>query len=463
MKLAHRYKLKPTTQQKATLRTWLELCRRQYNYRLGERLRWWEETRTPVNACPLTCSIVPVEEIYKDIPEYRVQVRDGRKKDKDGNPVTKKGDKHPNIVGGYIEWLAVQLADLKNTKKKFPEYKQLHSQVLQDVVNRVDYAFSRFITPDKNGKRSGRPKFKGKVYYKSFSYSQLTNAHLVKDEKGKDLVDLPLIGLVPLVLHRAIPTGFKVKTATVRCEADSWYITFSLEDNTVPVKEDEAIQPTESNSIGVDLGLEYFLVTSNGDFVDVPQFFRKAVSRLAKLQRNREKYKKGSYPRRKLNKKIAKLHAYIARCRMQFHFETAYKILDKTSVVFVEDLSLKNLIRRNKPKLDSDGNYVANGQAQKSGLNKSFVDAAHGQFVSILKWVAWKLGKRVIEVDPWGTSQHCHNCLNKTPKALSNRRHYCSSCGVSMHRDHNSALLIKKVGLGFASLKNAPRGKKPTS
>jgi putative transposase len=326
----------------------------------------------------------------------------------------------------------------------------------------VDYAFSRYTTPDKNGKRSGRPKFKGKVYYKSFTYSQLTNSHLVKDEKGKDLVDLPGIGLVPLVLHRPIPAGFKVKTATVRCEADSWYITFSLADNTVPTKENEAIQPTLSNSIGIDLGLKYFLVTSEADFVDVPQFLRKAASRLAKLQRNREKHKKGSYPRRKLNKKIAKLHAYIARCRMQFHFEVAYKILDKTSVVFVEDLSLKNLIRRNKPKTDSQGNYVANGQSAKSGLNKALVDAAHGQFVSILKWIAWKLGKRVIEVDPWGTSQYCHNCLNKTPKALSDRWHECSNCGVSMQRDHNSAILIKKVGLGVASLKNALKGNKPT-
>jgi putative transposase len=462
MKLAHRYKLKPTTQQKATLRTWLELCRRQYNYRLGERLRWWEETRSPVNACPLICSIVPVEKIYESIPEYRVQVRDGRKKDDSGNPITKKGDRHPNVVGGYVEWQAVQLADLKNTKRVFPEYKQLHSQVLQDVVNRVDYAFSRYTTPDKNGKRSGRPRFRRKVYYKSFTYSQLTNAHLIKDDLGRDLVDLPGIGLVTLVLHRAIPVGFKVKTATVRCEADSWYITFRLEALAVPVKEDEAIQPTWSSSIGIDLGLEYFLVTSEGDFVDVPQFHQKAASRLAKLQQNQQKHKKGSYPRRKLNQKIAKLHAYIARCRMQFHFEVAYKILDKTSVVFVEDLSLKNLIRRNKPKLDSEGNYVPNGQASKSGLNKSFVDAAHGQFVSILKWVAWKLGKRVIEVDPWGTSQHCHNCLNKTPKALSDRWHDCSSCGTSMQRDHNSAILIKKVGLGVASLKNAPRGKKPT-
>lgn len=278
MKLAYRYRLKPTTQQKVTLKTWLELCRRQYNYRLSERLRWWEETRSPINACSLTCSIVPVNKIYENIPEYRVQVRDGRKKNKEGNPVTKKGDKHPNIVGGYVEWQAVQLADLKNTKRVFPEYKQLHSQVLQDVVNRVDYAFSRFTTPDKNGKRSGRPRFRGKVYYKSFTYSQLTSAYITKDERGQDFVDLPGIGLVPLVLHRAIPTGFKVKTATLKLEANGWYITFSLEDSTVPVKEDEAIQSTEDNSMGIDLGLEYFLVTSNGDFIDVPQFLRKTAT-----------------------------------------------------------------------------------------------------------------------------------------------------------------------------------------
>lgn len=186
----------------------------------------------------------------------------------------------------------------------------------------------------------------------------------------------------------------------------------------------------------------------------------KPTTRLFLLQLQSEKYKKGSYPRRRLNKKIAKLHAYIARCRMQFHFEVAYKLLDKTSVVFVENLSLKNLIRRNKPKLDNEGNYLPNGQKAKSGLNKSFVDAAHGQFVQILKWVAWKLGKRVIEVDPRGTSQYCHHCLNQVPKTLSDRWHSCS-CGADLHRDHNSAILIKKVGLGVASLHTVPREKKP--
>lgn len=85
MQLAYKYKLKPTAYQVSTFETWLELCRRQYNYRLGERFSWWEATRTAVNVCSLTCSIVPVEEAYKNIPEFRVQTRDGRKKDLDGN------------------------------------------------------------------------------------------------------------------------------------------------------------------------------------------------------------------------------------------------------------------------------------------------------------------------------------------------------------------------------------------
>jgi putative transposase len=456
MRLAYKYRLQPNNCQNAIMIEWLNLCRRQYNFRLSERFNWYEATRTPVNSCPLNCVIVPVDKTFENIPEYRVQVRDGRKKGKDGNPVTKKGEKHPNIVGGYVEWQAVQLADLKNTKKKFPEYKKLHSQVLQDVVNRVEYAFSRYIHPDKNGKRSGKPRYKGLHYYKSFTYSQLTNAQLIKDSLGKDYVDLPGIGLVRILLHRAIPHGFKVKTANVKLEADGWYLTLSLENTNVLNKEDEVIHPTEANSIGIDLGLERFLTISNGDFVEIPQFLRKKSDYLAKLQRNREKHKKGSKPRKLLNKKIARLHQQIARQRLQFHFATAYLLFEKADVVFVEDLQLSNLIRKNKPKIDNDGKYLSNNQAQKSGLNKSFVDAALGQFVQTLKFVAWKLGKSVVEVAPKGTSQHCHSCLNKVPKTLSDRWHSCN-CGCELHRDHNSAILIKKVGLGVTLPKASRR------
>ena len=455
MKMNYRYRLKPTAEQNAIMIEWLNLCRNQYNYRLGERFHWWESTRTPVNACPLTASILPVETIYRNIPEYRIQARDGRKKDKNGNPITRKGDKHPNIVNGYVQWQTVQLADLKNTKKLFPRYKKLHSQVLQDVVNRVETAFGNFIKPNKNGERSGKPRFKGLHYYKSFSYSQLKNKHV---RENNSYIELPGIGEVTTVFHRPIPTGFVVKMGTIKLEADGWYISLSIEDRTVPVKEEEVISPTNKNSIGVDLGLEKFLTQDNGSYIDVPRFLRKSKARLVRLQQRKNNLSKGSKDQQKLHTAIFKLHQKIARQRLNFHFQVAYQLLDKpgVEVVFVEDLKLKNLIRKNQPKPDGKGGFLPNNQAQSRGMNLSWSDAGHSTFVSILEWVASKLGKRILKVDPWGTSQFCHSCLNKVPKELKDRWHSCS-CGANLNRDENSAKLIKSVGLGLALRKTAPQ------
>ncbi|MGB5633270.1 MAG: transposase, partial [Waterburya sp.] len=408
MKLTYRYKLRPTKEQNATMIEWLNLCRRQYNYRLGQRFRWWEETRTPINSCPLNVSVVPVEKIYQDIPEFRVQVRDGRKLGKDGLPITKKGDKHPNIVGGYVQWSTVQLGDLKNTKKLFPEYKKIHSQVLQDVINRVETAFDNFINPDKNGNRAGKPKFKGLHYYKSFTYSQLKNKHISDNQ-----VDLSGIGKVDFVQHRPIPALFVVKLGTIKLEADGWYLSLALEDKTVPIKEDEEICPTRENSIAIDVGLERFLTCDDGTYIEIPRFLRKASYRLARLQRAKSKLPKGHKDKPKLTSAIAKLHQKIARQRQNFHFATAYWLFSKADVVFIENLKLKNLIKRNKPKPalkdtpirgqaashNGNGGFLPNRQAQSSGMNKSWLDAGHSCFFQILEWVAWKLGKRVIKID----------------------------------------------------------------
>ena len=226
-------------------------------------------------------SIVPVEEIYQNIPLTRVQTRDGRKKDVSGNPLTKKGDIFSNIECGYVQWQTIQLADLKNTKKLFPDYKVLDSQVLQDVVNRVETSFSNFTTPDQNGNRRGKPRFKGFHYYKSFTYPQLDNLDIVKDEQNRICIDLAKIGQVPMVFHRSIPTGFKVKTGTVIREADGWYISLTLEDKTVPVTVAE-IQPTEENTLGIDLGITNYVYLSNGEKVENPRFLRKSAPEVGK-------------------------------------------------------------------------------------------------------------------------------------------------------------------------------------
>ncbi|NER02981.1 MAG: transposase [Okeania sp. SIO3C4] len=422
------------------------MTRKQYNHRLAQRLNWFEATRTPVNACPLNVSVVPIERIYQNIPELRVQMRDGRKKDIFGNPITKKGDKHPNIVNGYVLWETVQLADLAQTKKLFPEYKSIHSQVLQDVIQRVQTTMDNFTKPDKNGKTSGRPKFKGKHYYNSFSYPQLSNTNIVKNANGLTSVNLPKIGLVPFVYNRQIPLGFKVKTGTVIREADGWYISFTIEDKTVPLRRAE-IQPTKENSKGIDLGLLHYGVTSDGEFIEVPKFFRFSEHQLSRLQVRLAKKRKHSKAGKVLKGKIAKLHQLIARQRLDWQFKLAYHLFSDVSVIFLEDLQIAHLVRRCKAKLGDNGQFLPNGQSAKSGLNKSLQDAAFGQFVRVLEYVAWKLGKRIIKVDPKGTSQHCWECLNKVSKSLSERWHSCSNCGQELDRDYNSALLIQKIGL----------------
>ena len=161
---------------------------------------------------------------------------------------------------------------------------------------------------------------------------------------------------------------------------------------------------------------------------------------------------------------MARLHQRVARQRRQFHFELAGKLLEKAEVIFIENLQVSNMARRNKPKQDETGKFLPNGQAAKSGLNKSFADAGIAGFLNeILPYKAEKAGRQVVKVNPAGTSQHCAMCLNRVPKTLSDRWHNCPHCGADMPRDVNSAVLIKKVGLGVASLKNATSRKRRRS
>lgn len=405
MRIAYQYQLLPTTEQRATMERWLGMLRSQYNWLLFERFRWWEENRCDVNVCPLICHLPEL----KAHPDYYSQKR--------------------------------SLVSLKQDK---PWYKNIYSQVLQDCVTRVKLAFDRFIKGDSKGNRSGRPRFKGKNRYRSFTYTQIDVSD-IKDSR----INLRFIGWVKLVLHRPIPDGFKAKTAIVIKKSDGWYVTITLVDESVPESSIEII-PTANNSIALDLGLEKFAALDTGEFVDIPQYFRRIEEKLARLQQKVATRKKGSRARKLLNRRIGRLHQRIARQRKKFHFETAKRVLQKASVVFVEDLAVKNMSKRCKPKQDEEGNYVANGQSRKSGLNKSIADAGWAQFIDILNFKAESAGGKVVKVNPKNTSQVCSNCLNVVPKTLKDRWHFCDSCNLSIDRDTNSAILIKKVGLGVS-------------
>lgn len=349
------------------------------NWLLSDRFRWWEENRCDINSCPLVCHIPEP----RDNLDYYSQKR--------------------------------SLVPLKQDR---PWYKDIHSQVLQDCVNRVKLTFDRFVKGDNNGNRSGRPRFKGRNRYRSFTYTQINN----EDIQG-NRINLSKIGCVKIIMHRPLPDGFKTKTAVITVKPDGWYVTLTLEDMSVPYVGLD-VQPTEDNSIGIDVGLEKFLADSKHDSEPIPQHFRKAEFQLARLQQKASARKKGSRARKLLNRKVAKLHQKVARQRRQFHFETAKKILQKANVVFVEDLSVKNMSKRVKPKQDETGKFLPNGQSAKSGLNKSIADAGWSQFIDILSIKAERAGQKVIKVNPKGTSQHCSICLSYVSKELSDRWHF---------------------------------------
>jgi len=403
MRIAHQYKLKPNKEQKAQLNRWLDMLRHQYNYLLAERFDWWSSNRCPVNACPLVCQLPDL----KEQPDYYSQKR-----------------------------------SLVKLKKERPWYGEIHSQVLQDMVKRVKTTFDRYLGRNTDGKRSGKPRYKPKHRYKTFTYPQAKLDWLVSANKIK----LPKIGEIRFILHRPLPPGFNLKTVSLTKKADGFYITFSLEDKSIPEIVNNVV-PTEENSTAIDLGCEYFATLADGTTVEPPKYFRRSQDKLAKLQQKASARKKGSRAKKLLYKKVAKLHQKIARQRKQFHFELSKQLLTKYDVVFVEDLTVKNMVLRNKPKQDEKGNYLPNNQSSKSGLNKSILDCGWSQFLDILSLKAERAGLKVIKINPRGTSQVCVNCLNRVDKELSDRWHCCYYCGVMMPRDWNSALLLKKLGL----------------
>jgi len=383
MRTAYQYRLRPTASQVALMGEWLELLRKQYNYRLAERFNGWEQNRCNIHACSLTVCHLPE---LKDKPDFYSQKR-----------------------------------DLVNTKALFPEYQAIHSQVLQDCVERVQRAFDRWLKGDCNGKRAGRPRFKGVGRYRSFTFPQMK-----QDCIRGQFIHLPKVGPVKLVQHRPLPEGFVIKTATITRKVDGWYVTLSLQDSSVPEWSPDT--PTWENTMGIDLGLSSFLVTDEGEVIEVPQYYRKAQKRLKRLQRSVSRKQKGSNRYQKAVKRLSKAHQKVANQRRDFHHKVAHQLLQKGRHIAHEALNIKGLAR--------------------TRLAKSIHDAGWGEFLQILAAKAERAGLLTIAGDPRGSSQGCSGCGREVPKELHERWHDCPHCGLRIGRDHNSARVIKSRAVG---------------
>lgn len=191
---------------------------------------------------------------------------------------------------------------LKEAKRENDFYREVHSQVIQEVLFRIDRAFAAFFRRVKAGEKPGYPRFKKRGRYKSLTFTQFGDGKGASFKNGK--LRLSKIGLVKIRLHREI-TG-TIKTVTIKRESSGrWYAVFSVET--------AFSQPANhpGPAVGVDVGLEKFAALSTGETLENPRYLRKTEKQLQRAQRSLPRKKKGSQNRRKARIKVAKLHAKV--------------------------------------------------------------------------------------------------------------------------------------------------------
>lgn len=332
-----------------------------------------------------------------------------------------------------------QAMRLPEIKKERPWFKSVHSQVIQQVLKRLDKSYQNFFRRIKKGEaKAGFPKFKKRGQWNSLNYPQYNKL------PSKE-IKVPKVGTIKLKLHRQIPKDSKIKTLIITKDAGKWFACFSIE---VPYFNEELKQvPKYLPPLGIDMGLIDFIYDSNGNKVSAPKYLRKAEVKLKRLQRRFSKTTKGTKKRAKLLLALQKLHYRIKCKRLDFLHKTANKLLNETNLIIHEDLKVSNMMCRPKPKQDKDGKYLPNGASAKSNLNKSIADVGWSAFFQILDYKAFSLGKKRLAVPPYYTSQKCSKCGKLVNKSLSTRTHSCDHCGFTANRDHNAALNILRIGM----------------
>lgn len=310
-----------------------------------------------------------------------------------------------------------QINELPGIKEVFPDYKNIYSQVLQDVLRRLDKTFSSFFRRVKTGEKPGFPRYKGESRYHSFTYPQPQENMIPANGK----VYLPKIGKVKIKLHREIPGN--IKTVTITRRNGKYYACFTVEVESV-------LLPKTGRTVGIDVGVSAFVATSDGLLVQSPQTYRKSEKSLKTLQREVSRRKKGSNRRRKSVQKLASVHEKIANQRKDIAHKTARYLVNNYDLIAHEDLQIKNMVKNHH-------------------LAKSIQDSGWGMFFDILAYKAEEAGKQVVKVNPHNTSQICSGCGHIVKKTLAVRIHKCPHCGLELDRDINAARNILATALSI--------------
>jgi len=271
--------------------------------------------------------------------------------------------------------------------------------------------------------------FKQGLGFPNYKAKHFDNPGIEIPQSGKhikwwaDNIQIPIIGKIKWTYHRKIKG--RLLSATIKRDGDQWYVCMLTEQESV----EQQTNFVESDCIGIDLGLKDFAITSDGEVIETPKFYRKKQKKLKRAQQKLSRKEKASRNREKQKKKVVKIHQKIRFQRSNFHHQLSSAITKRYPVVFVENLNIKGMIKNRK-------------------LAKSIADQGWAQFITYLKYKQRWAGNVLHQIDRGAPStKACHMCGSKKPITLGERTYVCGNCELVMDRDANAAINILQFGI----------------
>jgi putative transposase len=202
-----------------------------------------------------------------------------------------------------------------------------------------------------------------------------------------------------------------------------WYVTFAI-DTEIPEPLPEA-----GRAVGIDLGVQDFAVTSDGQKIANPRLLERKARNLARYQRRLARCQSGSANRAKAKTKVARAHGKVRNARRDFLHRASTRLVRGNDVIVIEDLAVGNMVRNR---------YLA----------RVIADCGWGEFRRQLEYKCLRYGRRLVVIDRWYPStKTCSACGYLLAElSLSTREWQCPSCGARHDRDVNAAKNILAAG-----------------
>jgi len=312
----------------------------------------------------------------------------------------------------------------------FKWLKEHNTKVLKQSIINLMEAYKRFFV---NG--SGFPKFKSKhdnISSCRFPVDAISRRNNYLDGKLTLTKELKNLKFKCSDNYKIYLDKYKdgIKSATLSKSKSGKYFLSILVDS------DEILVLKKSNkTVGIDLGIKDFIVTSEGETFDNLKTIRSSSKKLVKLNRQLSKKSKGSKNKEKVRIKLAKFHEKLNDKKINYLYSVVNQLLNENQVIVMEDLNVSGMMKNHK-------------------LAKSIQELSLGKFKEILKYKAEWSGRYLVEIDRFfPSSKLCSVCGYKHKDLkLSEREWTCPDCGELHHRDLNAAINIRNEGLRLLQL-----------